>query len=214
MNNNIPGIEYINIETNPTIKSDYSPYELPFYQDKNSLLDIESYKKFLDNAISRFRKSIFYKHYKGYLIGLGLDRCMVQSNITTEMAEIEMHHAITIFDIALIICEHVLNTTGKITTFDLVQLLKEEHRSNRIPLIFLTKTSHQLLHNSQEFFVHPDQWFGNWTSLLEKYYSGITQDIAFKIIFNLDRALEIGSSDDASLLTLREKIIDWSVYNI
>lgn len=210
-NNEIPNIQSINLDTNPTLRSPLSPYELPFYQTKESLCDIESYKKFLDNCISRFRHSKKYKHYKGYLIELGMDKCQFHGNITSEMAKLEMHHnMLTVFDLALIITEHILATKGKVTTFDVVQALKDEHANNRVQLVMLSLTPHQLYHNNDEFFIHPDMCFGNWIEFLYKYYNGITQEIAFKIIFYLNRALEKGCSDDARLLDLRDKILDWS----
>ena len=130
------------------------------------------------------------------------------------MATIEMHHnMLTIFDIAVIITEHMLNTYGYITTFDLVNLLKKEHKNNRIQLVMLSLTSHQLYHNSQDFFIHPDMCFGNWQSFLEEYHDGITQDIAYKILYYLNRSIDEGESNDNGLLDLREKIYDWSVEN-
>jgi hypothetical protein len=213
MNNNFPDI-YNYDEINPTIKSPNCVYELQFCQDRNSLMDIESYKKFLDNAISRFRSSRTYKHYKKYLIELGFDRCQVLGNLNNQMCTIEMHHnMITIYDIALIITEHVLNTKGRITTFDLVQLLKQEHKANRIPLIMLSLTPHQLYHNTQEFHVPMSMVFGNWPEFLQLYHTGITPDIAHKILFYLKHDIECSSLQDNELLNIRDNILDWSGYN-
>lgn len=213
--NKFPDIEIYNQFFNPTITSPNSPYEISFYQTKETLLDIETYKKFLDSAVSRFRKSKRYKHYKGYLMGLGLDHCQFNGNITAEMASIEMHHCIlTIYDVAIIITEHVLNTKGYISTFDLVQLLKQEHGKNMIALVMLSLTAHQLEHNTEEFYISPSMCFGNWYKFLEKYNTGISQDIAFKILFYIKRAIENeGKSIDSNLLDLREKIINWSSLN-
>ena len=212
--NNIPGIDTQGGFINPTLTSPNTPFELPFYQTRESLLDVQVYERFLNNAISRFRHSRTYKNHKGYLINLGLDRCQFHGNITNEMATIEMHHnMLTIFDIAVIITEHMLNTYGYITTFDLVNLLKKEHKNNRIQLVMLSLTSHQLYHNSQDFFIHPDMCFGNWQSFLEEYHDGITQDIAYKILYYLNRSIDEGESNDNGLLDLREKIYDWSVEN-
>lgn len=199
---------------NPTISSPNTSFELPFYQTKDTLMDVEIYKRFLDNAMSRFRHSRDYKLYKSYLMGLGLDRCQFQSNLTSEMCSIEMHHHfLTLFDISLIITEHVLNTKGYISTFDLVKLLKEEHLNNRVGLVMLSETSHQLYHNNPDFFIHPNMLFGNWAAFLNKYNRGITQDVAFKILFYLKRAIEEGGSKDNELLTLYDNIQDWSMYN-
>lgn len=209
-NNKLPGIDTYD-DSNPTLKSPNSFYEISFYQTKESLMDVEDYKRFLENAISRFRHSKTYKNYKGYLIGLGLDKCQYLGNINNDMATIEMHHSIiTIYDIALIICEHILNTVGKISTFDLVQLLKEEHKENNIPIVMLSLTPHQLYHSDPEFYISPKMVFGRWNVLLEKYKYGITQDIAFKILLYIKKALEDDNSNDNGLLDLGEKVRDWS----
>lgn len=214
-NNGFPDISVHSAElNNPTISSPNCPFELPFYQTRDTLMDIEVYKAFLDNAISRFRRGRTYKHYKSHLYGLGLDRCQFHGYITNEMATIEMHHnMLTIYDIAIIITEHWLNTVGYITTFDLVTLLKQEHTNNRIQLVMLSLTPHQLYHNNQDFFIHPDMCFGNWYEFLEMYRTGITQDIAFKILYYIKKAIEKGESDDAGLLDIRDRILDWTHLN-
>lgn len=213
MNNEMPDVYTYNTD-NPTITSPNSLFELPFYQTKDTLLDVESYKKFLDSAITRFRRSRRYTHYKGFLISLGMDRCQFHGNITSDMATIEMHHnMLTIFDIALIITEHTLNTTGKISSFDLVELLKQEHTQHHVQLVMLSLTPHQLFHNNPDFFIHPKMCFGNWYAFLVKYQYGITQDIAFKILFYLKRALDEGDSNDSDLLKIRENILNWSGLN-
>lgn len=208
----IPGIDsYIDEYNNPTIKSENSDFELSFPQTRDTFMDIELYKRFLDNAISRFRRSVRYKKYKGFLCSLGMDRCQIHSMITEEMATLEMHHAIIqINDIALMICEHIINTTGYITTFDLVQALKEEHSNHNIALMMMSKTPHQVYHNNPDFIIHPNMCIGNWTHLLEKYKYGITQDIALKLIYYLNKATELGYTDDGKLLELREQIKEWS----
>ena len=136
--------------SSPIISTSNNPFILQFKQTRESLLDVELYKRFLDNAILRFRRGRTYTSYKHYLINLGMDKCQVHGNITSEMATIEMHHnMLTIFDIAYIITEHILNTTNEgITTFDLVMRLAKAHKENKVQLVMLSKTPHQLYHNN------------------------------------------------------------------
>lgn len=215
---------------NPTIKSKESLYPLQFYQTKESMVDVEHYKHFLENAIARFRRSRTYSQYKAYLMSLGMDHCQLLPGITSDLLDnvegapkrrksnlIEMHHNfLTIYDIALLITEHVLNTKGFISTFDLVQLLKEEHKSNRIPLVMLSKTAHQMYHNNAEFMLPAHMCFGYWTELLEKYNKGITIEIAQKVITYIQRSIEVqqGNIDFTNnLLKLRDNILGWSELN-
>ena len=145
-----------------------------------------------------------------------MDRCQVHGFIHADMdgVDIEMHHAIlTLFDICLLITEHLLNTVGYVTTFDVVQLLKEEHKAHNIALVMLSKTPHQVYHaNTNQFFLHPKMCFGRWPVLIEKYKKGLTQDVAFKLLAYLKKAVEVEEADDGGLLELRDKIKEWSEY--
>lgn len=204
--------------TSPRIVSPNSPFEIEFAQNRDTLLDVETYKKFLDNAISNFRHSATYKNYKAFLMQLGLNRCQFHGNIISseehKMATIEMHHnMLTIFDIAYIMCEHVLNTTGSITTMDLICMLKKEHTEHRVQLVMLSLTPHQLYHNNPDFFIHPKMCFGNWQEFLSRYNKGISTDLAFKILFYLKRAIENKESKDSELLNIRNNILEWSGLN-
>lgn len=214
--NPVPGIESYQENANPVLSSPNSVYAISFYQTRDTLMDIDTYRVFLKNCESRFRHSITYTNYKGYLIDIGMNRCQVHGYITSDMegVSIEMHHAIlTLFDICLLITEHMLNTIGYVTTFDVVQALKEEHKANNIALVMLSKTPHQMYHaESSQFFIHPSMCFGNWPKLLEKYKLGLTQDVAFKVLYYLKKAIEIDGTNDNGLLDLREKIKEWSCY--
>ena len=214
--NPLPGIETYQENQNPIITSPNSTFSISFYQTRESLMDIDTYRVFLKNCEMRFRRSVTYSNYKGFLIGLGLDRCQVHGFIHTDMdgVDIEMHHAIlTLFDISLMITEHLLNTVGYVSTFDIVQLLKEEHKANNIALVMLSKTPHQVYHNDpSQFFIHPNMCFGKWPVLIEKYKKGLTQDVAFKLLHYLKKAIEVDKTQDSGLLDLREKIKEWSEY--
>lgn len=216
----IPGIQVeYDMGFNPSIHSPNCSWDLQFYATAESFVDIEFYKRFLDSAIHRFRTSKTYKNYKSYLMELGMNRCQILGNIDESMADIEMHHNfLTIFDIALMITEHTINTKGYISTFDLVLLLKQEHKNNRIPLVMLTKTVHQLYHNNEDFVIPAQYCFGYWQDLLIRYNKGITRDIAYKCLNFIQKSMEIQQiGADAqlanNLLQLRNDIIDWSDLN-
>ena len=212
--NPLPNIDSINVYGNPGLHSPSSTYTVFFYETKESMLDPDVYRSFLKNVEKRVRSSTAYSNYKGYLMSLGMDHCQVHGYINSEMADLEMHHCIlTLFDIALMITEYFLNTTGYVSTFDVVQAIKQEHKENNVALVMLTKTPHQLYHNDSSFFIHPDMCIGNWPLLIEKYKAGLTQDLAFKILYYIKKAMEIGCTDDNGLLNVRDTVLDWSQKN-
>ena len=216
--NPVPGIETYQENANPVLASPNSSYTISFYQTRDTLMDIDTYRNFLKNCEARFRHSITYNNYKAHLIDIGLNRCQVHGYITSDMegVSLEMHHAIlTLFDICLLISEHKLNTIGYVTSFDIVEALKEEHKENNIALVMLSKTPHQVYHSDpSNFYIHPKMCFGNWPRLIEKYKLGLTQDVAFKLLYYLKKAIEIDGTTDNGLLDLREKIKEWSGYDV
>lgn len=215
-----PDIYYENSDNNPCISSPNSPYAIFFYQNRETLFgDADLYKHFIDNAINQFRVSRFYTEYKSYLYRIGLDRCQMLGNITVEMVGpkgLEMHHnGITIFDIAIMITNHILNVKGKVCTYDIVHLLKDAHRNNMVPLVMLCKTMHQVNHNEEEFFVPASMCFGKWTDLIYKYFDGMTFSIAKKLYYWISISLEHKNDDklNETLIKLREEIMNWSDKN-
>lgn len=198
---------------NPTLRSPYAPHDLPFYQTKESLMDVDTYRNFLKNAETRFRASKEYKAYKSYLIeSIGIDRCQIFGNVTVDDADIELHHNILgLFDICLLISSHVVNTIGYITTFDLIQLLIEEHYNNRVGVTFLSKTAHQIFTEDPNAYIPPDMTFGKWWELLSKYKYGITYDIANKIVRYMKKYQDkLPTTID---LPQQDEILTWAQYN-
>ena len=176
--------EYIKYnDKNPMIWFGPSDGPLYFYNTRESLMDMDAYKSFITNCIARFRRSRAYKAYKSHLMSIGLDRSQILGNVADGMAKIEMHHNfLTIYDITILISQHILNTVGRCTTFDIVSLLKQEHKLDNIPIVMLDETSHELYHSNPDMYIPISMTFGKWWDLLLKYRYGITLDIAYKVI--------------------------------
>jgi hypothetical protein len=186
-----------------------------FYQTRESLMDVEVYRSFINNAVRRFRACKYYKTYKSYLMSMGFDRCQVMGNITSDdVGErgIELHHnIIPLYDIAILITEHTINTVGIISTFDLVQLLIQEHFANTIPITFLSETAHQMYTNDPNAYIPPEMTFGKWWELLYKYRYGITLDIAYKVLKYIKKY-----NDKLPItidVTQQEQLLSFAYYN-
>ena len=207
--------EYIN--TQDPIPAIYFPkceYPLTFDQTRDTLADMDRYKAFIDNCTHRFRKSRTYKSYKSYLMSMGLDRCQVIGNIQDGMANIEMHHNfLTIYDITILISQHILNTVGRCTTFDIVALLMQEHRNNNIPIVMLSETVHQLYHDNPDFYIPISMTFGKWWDLLIKYRYGITLDIAYKVVKYIQNCQRNNELNSVEFFKLSDDIKNWGEYN-
>lgn len=198
-------------ETIPVISSQECEFDLPMYMTKETLVDSETFRDFVGNAVSRFRKTKYYKAYKSYLMSIGINRSQTLGNITEDMAPLEMHHNfLTIYDISIMVTEHVVNTVGMISSFDLIQLLILAHQSNSVPIVFLDETSHQMFHSDIDSFLPPNQCFGRWWQLLYDYRYGITLDIARKVLLYIDRYYK---NDDPMVVQVRNDILSFASQN-
>jgi len=218
-----PGIFSVNIETNPMLSAPTAGFDILFAQTKDTMEDPDVYKKFLSSAIKTFRGSPKYKNYKAHLMDeIGLDSCQYHGNIKSgsedqDMATIEMHHHIlTIYDIAYIITEHILNSNGCITTMDLIKMLGIEHTEHRVATVMLCKTCHQLQHNHEQFFLSSSLAFGNWVEFLQRFPLGVNGDIYKKIYFQIKKdltTLESSENKALELLSIANTLEDWSAHN-
>lgn len=218
---NYPDIYVAKDNLNPTILSPNAYYNIQFALTKEASYDLEEYKNFIDSSIREFRTSRTYKSYKHYIISLGLDCCQFHPYIRqrtdekNNMATLEMHHCmLTIYDIAIMITEHYLNTIGQLTEFDLSDLLRLEHIENRVPITMLCKTCHQQYHH-KFLYIPPNMIFGKWWELIDRYKRGLTRDIVYKVLMYLNKCINEDRLDrnierDKKILQLREDIMNWS----
>lgn len=201
-------------DENPSIYFQNSDGPLSFYYTRESLNDIDKYKAFISNCINRFRYSRTYKRYKSHLMMMGLNRSQILGNIEDGMAKIEMHHNfLTIYDITILISQHILNTVGRCTSFDIVSLLSQEHKLNNIPIVMLDETSHQLYHSTPDMYIPVSMTFGKWWELLLKYRYGITLDIAYKVIRYINSCNNNNELTQLEFYNLRNSILSWGEYN-
>ena len=199
-------------DNNAIIRSPSAMDDIYFELTKETMIDPDRFRSFIKNAESTFRASREYKAYKSFLLENTTNRCQIMGNITSEDADIELHHNVLgLYDICILITLHVLNTVGKITTFDLEQLLVVEHYNNRVGVVFLSKTAHQMFTVDPDGFIGPEFTIGKWWELLAVYKYGITYEIANKVIKYLKKY-----QDNTNLsidMPPYEEMMNYSYYN-
>lgn len=201
----------INYNNNPIIFNDNEPNGIFLAQTRDTLMDPEIYKSFLYSAQTNFRKSKFYTDYKADLMFKGLDRDQRHAAITSDMAPIEMHHNfITLNFMSIILTEHTLNTKGCITTFELMSLLEEQHRKNRVAVIMLSETEHQKHHDDPTDFISLKQCFcPHIFDFINLYMDGITLDICYKLLLHLKQEEQYGESFSPNMARARDQLLNW-----
>lgn len=205
-NSKIPGIQVNKPNNNPTIDSDESYYEIPFYKDYDYMFSIENEVAYI-KAIERLvRSSKYYSRYIAHMKNdLGMNFCQVKGNISEDEDAgvtdlIEMHHGpiFTLFDVTSIILNYMLAKEMKITTFSVANRVIEEHFKHRVQTVMLCKTVHQLVHDNK-VFLNYKQGFGDLYSFLETYYEGLDETQINNIINYIEKCKKYDSNDFGNL---------------
>lgn len=216
--NKIPNIEFKKTKRNPTLDSDTSLFELPFYKDVEYFTNLDNFVTFV-NAVERLvRSSKYYSRYIKYIKEeVGLNFCQVLSNIKVtdenDVTEIEMHHGpiLTLFDYVSIVVDHLLYHDKKINTFIVADIILKEHYKNNIQIVMLTKTAHEQVH-LDNVFLSTKHAFGDLNRFLTKYKDGISQEQITKINEYISLC-EKYDSYDKGVFELNKILKNWSKNN-
>lgn len=199
------------LTNNPVIADPSQVNAIFFAQTRESLIDTEIYSRFIYSCENNFRRSRFYKDYKGSIMNRGLNRDMNMANITSDMADLELHHHFpTLKQATIMIAEHMLNTKGCVTTFEVVRELEEAHRNNWMSVIILSKTQHQVFHSDPSAFISLTQCYGDPFKFIDKYIDGMTLDISFRMLLQLKLENEYNNkSFTHNMVRARDMILSW-----
>lgn len=207
--NKIVNINSIKDNNNLVLVPDKGFFKLKYYKDKMYFFDPKAYVSFIKGVERLVRRSDEYKTYINYLkTEIGLDHCMVLSNVTDEKASIEMHHGpiFTLFDYCAIMVDYMLLKGEPVTTFSVAKNIMLEHYANRIQVVMLSKTAHQLVH-SNKIFINPSQAWGDINGFIELYGSGMSKDQ----ILTYNKYVEISEKNKTSDNgLLKNKINNWN----
>lgn len=205
----------INIEKD-ILKAKDGYYLLKLHKSKNDFLERSEETKYVKAIEKLVRQSDEYKLYIHYLLNeIGLDRCSIMAGISSDDATLELHHGpiLTLFDYCEIVLNYLINTdqVDKITTFNIAKIIINEHFENNIQCLFLSKTSHELVHTGK-IFINVSQAWGNLNNFLEKYHEGLNHE-QIEVINDYLIQCQKYKSTDNGLLKTAEIIKDWSVKN-
>lgn len=174
--------------TNLVVKRENSNYlSLPFFKTHITLSNSSDLERFIKSIESLIRKSGVYKGYIKYLKEeIGLNRCMVFSELTDKDVTIEMHHSIfTLFDCVSITLIKFLKDNKLISSFDIAKEVLEDHLNNLIPVAMVSKMVHEAAHNNinnmDPYFIPLESSWGDIVKYIEKYKGCLTPEHIAKI---------------------------------
>ena len=201
----------ITMQNNPVICDPGQPNAIWLAQTRDTLLDTDIYSRFLYSCTSTFYHLPFYKDYKCSLMRMGFNRDAHQAGITSDMAELDLHHHFpTLKQASIMIIEHTLNSKGCVTSMEVIDQLVQAHRNNWISVIILSKTQHQVHHANPADFISLKQCVGDGFEFINRYIDGMTLDIAYNMLLQLKQEEQHGKSFTPEMVKGRDDILDWS----
>lgn len=145
------------------------------------------------------RGSLEYSDYIKFIKEhVGLDSCIFYKNITSKNKKhvsLEIHHEpLTLYDIVEVVLTKFIETGEEINTLMIASEVISAHYSNLVGLVPLSKTCHEMIHNSDKLYVPLTMVYGNYRLFLEKYDEFINkkkyEDLYDRLYDKIDKAIE------------------------
>ena len=135
--------------------------------------------KFVKNVENLCRTSSAYKEYIKYLKdNIEMNKCSFFNNITNvnRRFKIDIHHEpFTLYDITLAVTEKWISEARPLNYFLIAEEVMKLHYQNRVGLIPLSRTAHEVFHDGQ-LFIPLQSVYGNFLKFLEEYEPYIDLD--------------------------------------
>lgn len=175
--NSIANIEFTtDKEGNVKVKGKQSIYSASFYFD--DFYDEAIITKFIKKTEKLIRESFEYHNYIKTIMTAfpELNNDNINSNMTNLDVDIELHHyPLNLFQIVETVMNYHVIHGDRFTSFSLALEILQLHYQNKIGLVPLDKTNHELAHN-YSIFLSSKQIFGNWKEFIKQYAEGLTSD--------------------------------------
>lgn len=149
--------------------------------------------KFINRIEKIVRSSLEYRDYIQFLKeNVGLDSCIFFQNVTNnggskKRISVEMHHEpFTLYDIVNVVLTKYIDEGLPIDDLDIADEVMELHYSNKVGLVPLSKTAHEIIHNSTKLIVPLNMCYGNYSAFLEEYEKYIPDEMYDKLEKKMD----------------------------
>lgn len=136
--------------------------------------------KYIRNVERMVRSNYEYTKFLATLKGqLNITRCSILSNL--ENVPVELHHyPFNLYEICEIVINKYYEQDKLINTFRIADEVMNLHYRNKVGLVPLTETMHELTHEKFLFLGEELIW-GNWKGFIEEYKEYIDEDLLERI---------------------------------
>ena len=171
-------------------------FKKPQEMEYNIILETDRDKeKFIKRVEKVVRDSMEYKDYILFLKDyVNMNHCAFFTNVANKEGSkvtIEIHHEpLTLFDIVAIVLEKHLAEGVPISDFYIAEEVMELHYQNKVGLIPLSKSIHQIVHHSDDIFIPINLVYGNYKEFLDEYLEFCDDDFSDMILDKVEGKIE------------------------
>lgn len=179
-----PNIKHVG-DVSKFVEAKDAPHEyIMFYKDAEYLEDGTVFDKFIKGCEQFIRTSDDYKyfiHKLDTILGMNFDQFQPKI-ISSKDVTVETHHGpiFTLYDICSIITDFRLKRNMKVNTFYVADQALEDHFDLIIPVVRLSITNHEAVHNG-DAFLHVNQAIGDHAKFIDKYGADFDDAIKYKL---------------------------------
>ncbi len=150
-------------------------------------------QKYMEQIKKIIRTSKEYRDYIQFLKDhMNLDKCVFFQNITSTKNQrgkvsIELHHEpFTLQDYVDVVLQKYLDEGTELNALLIADEVLELHYENKVGLVPLSKTMHEVIHNSNKILVPLNMVYGEYSKFLEEYDPYISDEMYDKLQSKID----------------------------
>jgi len=165
-------------------------------------------RKLIEQVKKAIRSSMEYRDYVQYLKeNVDMDSCAFFKNVTSNSKEnnenkkvkIEIHHEpFTLEDYVSVVLDKYIEEGREIDALDIAEEVMELHYNNEVGLIPLSKTIHQIVHNTGKVPIPLYMCYGNYTQFLRDY--NVDDDLLDKLKRKMDQTNQLTAESFDALM--------------
>lgn len=162
-------------------------FQKPIDMEYEIRLDSDRDKeKFIKRVEQMIRSSLEYRDYIAYLKeNVDMTKCAFFNSVenrSDSKVRIEIHHEpLTLFDIVSVVLNKHMEEGIPINDLYIADEVMNLHYQNMVGLVPLSKSLHQIIHNSDEIIIPLNLVFGDYTGFLREYSDYLDEHILDKI---------------------------------
>lgn len=162
-------------------------FQKPMDMEYEIRLDSDRDKeKFIKRVEQMIRSSLEYRDYIAYLKeNVDMTKCAFFNSVenrSDSKVRIEIHHEpLTLFDIVSVVLTKHMEEGIPINDLYIADEVMNLHYQNMVGLVPLSKSLHQIIHNSDEIIIPLNLVFGDYTGFLREYSDYLDEHILDKM---------------------------------